>query len=233
VGAIGGSRGQEAELDTRSRRVPEQHAATVAEVRAAIESLSPSELVRLEMYARLRVKGLGRKAAGRNYEDLLGEALTATVAGATLRPEEGGEDRPTGSVRRWNKAKVTFVGHLIGAMRSIAHHWRVQFSPDEPRLESELVRPNPEGGAVYPFDLVRSGDPSPDRALEARREVDEIEQAFADDHVVSLIIDGLRQEMSGQEIREALGLSQAEYETAMKRLRRKARAIATAGGSDA
>jgi hypothetical protein len=88
-----------------SRRIPEEKAATLDEVRAAIENLMPEQLLRLKKYARQRIRGLGRASMGRDHKDLLQEAITAT-----LDPDR----------RRWNKGAVDFVGHLIGAMRSIA-----------------------------------------------------------------------------------------------------------------
>jgi endoribonuclease L-PSP len=113
----GGTIGRrEARLEKGSRRVPEDSAATPAEITAAMEALSTPALLRLRNYARLRVQILGRKAAGRTDTELLADAMNATLEGK----------------RRWNKRKVDFVGHLIGAMRSISSHWRTQSkSPDE------------------------------------------------------------------------------------------------------
>ena len=74
----------------------------------AIQSLSDADNLRLEKFARFRIRGLGRASAGRDWRDLLGEALAAT-----LDPNH----------RRWNKS-VTFVQHLLGAMRSISTAWR-------------------------------------------------------------------------------------------------------------
>ena len=104
------------------------------------------------------MRGLGRRASGRNHEDLLNEAIADT-----LDPEK----------RRWNK-QVSFVTHLIGAMRSIASHWKEQFDADEPRLESEVVRTSEEGEPLSPLDLVGSDAPDAERAVEARQELEQI-----------------------------------------------------------
>jgi hypothetical protein len=154
-------------------------------------------------------------AGGRDHEDLLGEAVADTLDPAK---------------RRWNK-DVSFVRHLIGAMRSISSHWREQFDPDEPRLESEVVRVGEDGELLSPLDLVGSEAPAVDRILEAKQQLESIEKAVADDKIVYDILGGLRAEMSPSEIREALGLSVVEYETAMKRFRRHVRPAH--GGSDA
>lgn len=212
-------------LEKRSRREPEESTATPAEITAAMEALTSADLFRLRDYARWRVRGLGRKAAGRTETELLADAMNATLEGK----------------RRWNKGRVDFVGHLIGAMRSISSHWRTQSKPvDEATLESDLLQRTDEGNILSPFDLVPSEDPPPDEQLEAnerQREakgrVEAIEKAFAADPVISLILHGLRQGMTPSEVRAGLELSQTEYETAMKRLRRKMRAAAGPGGSDA
>jgi len=62
-----------------SRRVPAENAASLAEVQEAIDNLSPADLIRLEGYAVWRIRAIGRKALGRNHEDLLGEAVFATL----------------------------------------------------------------------------------------------------------------------------------------------------------
>jgi hypothetical protein len=210
-----GSRGEkESSLDKNPRRVPEDRRATPDEVRAALEGLTDADLVRLEKYARYRVRGLGRKAKGREQDDLLGEAVQDT-----LDPVK----------RSWNK-DVTFVRHLIGAMRSISSHWREQFDPDEARLESEVARITEEGETLSPLDLPSSTEPAADRVMAARRQLEDIEKAVADDRVVYDILGGMRAEMAPTEIREALGLTPTEYETAMKRFRRRVRSAQ--GGSN-
>lgn len=146
---------------------------------------------------------------GRNHDDLLEEAVIDTLAGN----------------RRWNKSKVSFAGHLRGAVRSISSHWEEQFNPDEPHLESELTSVSPEGKEWNPLMQVKSSMPNQDRVLDAKQQVEEIERLFADDMVPSLIIQGFREGMSGPEVRTTLELSQTEYDTAMKRIRRKVRAI--------
>lgn len=154
-------------------------------------------------------------AGRRDHEDLLGEAVADTLDPAK---------------RRWNK-EVSFVRHLIGAMRSISSHWREQFDPNEPRLESEVVRVREDGEPLTPLDLVGSEAPAADRILEAKQQLEAIENAVGEDKIVYDILGGLRGEMSPSEIREALGLSVTDYETAMKRFRRHVRPAH--GGSDA
>jgi len=204
-------------LEKRPRRVADERAATPDEVRMALDALGEADLLRLEKYARYRIGGLGRKAVGRDHDDLLGQAIQDT-----LDPEK----------RRWNK-KVSFVRYLIGATRSISSHWREQFDADEAILESDLLRTTERGNVVNPFDRVRSETPGAERMLLAREEVERIEKAVSHDNVVSEIMASLRAEMSPREIRDALRLSVTEYETAMKRFRRWVRPTADHGVNDA
>jgi hypothetical protein len=190
-----------------------------------MEALTSAALLRLRGYSRWRVRGLGRKAAGRTEMELLADAMNATLEGK----------------RRWNKDKVDFVGHLIGAMRSISSHWRTQSKRvDEATLESDLLQTTPDGDVLSPFELASSEEPKPDeeleaneRRLQAREQVEAMEKAFAGDHVISLLLSGLRGGMTPAEVRAELDLSQTEYDTATKRLRRRMRATASCGASDA
>jgi len=197
--------------------VPEHRAAAPDEVRAHLEVLRVADLVRLEKYARYRIRGLGRKAAGRDHDDLLGEAIQDT-----LDPEK----------RRWNR-DASLVLHLIGAMRSISSHWREQFDADEAFSESALLRTSEEGEVINPLDHVGSDAPGGERMLLAREEVDRIQKAVAGDKVVSDILDHLCLEIPPVEIRQVLRLSVTEYETAMKRFRRRVRPTGRHGEIDA
>lgn len=140
--------------------------------------------------------------------DLLQEAITSTLAGD----------------RHWNKT-VDFSQHLLGAMRSIASNWAKKGDPVETRLESELIHQNAEGEEVNPLDSVPAPDPSPEREISVKQQFEEIEKLLVGDQVALDVFGGLRGEMTGTEIQEALGLSKTEYETTVKRIYRRARAI--------
>jgi hypothetical protein len=58
--------------DTAAKKVPNERAATLAEVESAIAALSDADLYRLRAFAERREFMLGDKARGR---DLLGEAF--------------------------------------------------------------------------------------------------------------------------------------------------------------
>ncbi len=197
-----------------SRRIPEEKAATQQEIVAAVEALTPQELSRLKGYAEWRVAGMGRAAQGQNGEDLLRKAITATFEGS----------------RRWNKDEVQFGQHLIGAMRSISSHERDQFDPKEAMLEADLIRTAADGDEVNPLATLESSAASPQRALEAKEQVEGIEAIANKNSLAWLIWDGFRSGMSGPEIRETLSVSQKDYDTALKWLRRKVRPRAKKDG---
>jgi hypothetical protein len=200
--------------DKTSRRVPEESAATKEEIVAAYEALTRSELLRLERYAKWRIRGLGRRSLGRDWEDLLGEAISATY-----------ED-----VRRWNKESVDFPRHLIGAMRSISSRWRKEFEPDEAVLESDVLRVSPDGTTSNPLFDAQSSALDPEDGLEQKEEVELIEQLVGQKPLAWLIMEGRRDGMTGPQIRETLEISQKDYETAVKWLRRNLKAIADKEG---
>jgi DNA-directed RNA polymerase specialized sigma24 family protein len=198
-----------------SRKVPEEKAATAEQVEAALEDLykKPAELLKLRDFARFRIRGLGRAAMGRNEQDLLQEAVTSTLAGA----------------RRWNKTAVDLTGHLLGAMKSISSHWGEKFKPEEPYLRSEITIVPSVEEAEDPIEAHPSQGPNPEQILTAKQQFEELERIFADDYLVLLIMDARREGMTGPETQQALGISQTEYETAMKRLRLKVRTFLARG----
>jgi hypothetical protein len=191
-----------------SRRVPPEKSAKLEEIGAAIDSLSKEDLWRLEQYARWRLKGIGRAARGHNYEDLLRESIMATCD-----PER----------RRWNIEKVSFVQHLKGVMRSISSHWLEKFDSDEPILEAEAIRSDGSGYEINPLLEAESPIPDPERTLAAKEELLQIEMLLIDRPLASLIVDGMKEGHSGAEIKQILEITQTQYETEMKWLRRNAR----------
>jgi hypothetical protein len=199
-----------------SRRIAEDVAACQDEIVAAVAALSKKEQWRLEQYARFRIRGLGRASMGRDHQVLLRDAITDTYAGN----------------RRWNKESVDFSQHLKGAMRSISSHWREQFDPDEAYLESEVTRVSADGKSSNPMLEVASAELGPERALEIKEMLKQVEQIASENEVAWFIMDGKRRGMTGPEIREDLSISQKDYDAAMKWLHRRVRATANKEGSN-
>lgn len=195
------------QTDKTSRRIPEEKTATREEIIAAVEALTRQESLRLERFARGAISSLRRAALGRDWEELLREAVSATYEGR----------------RRWNKESVDFTRHLVGVMWSISSHWREQFDPDEALLESEILTVSPDGQTSSPLLNVPTPAAGPERELAAKEEVGRIEHIATNNTLASVIVGGLRDRMTGPQIREELGISQKDYEAAIKWLRRNIR----------
>lgn len=203
--------------DLTSRRVPESSAASGEDVAAAIEALTEQELRRLKQYARSRILILNRRASGRNHHDLLQQAVTDTLSGE----------------RRWNKEAVDFLGHLVGAMRSIAWKWGKQFDADEPHLESESIRTGPSGKEYNP--VLNATSPALDarRVAAAKAQLEHVESLVAGRPLAALIVAGMCDKMTGPEIKQELEISQTQLETEMRWVRRTLRADQDKGERDA
>ena len=173
---------------------------TLDEIRNAVAFLTPGQLLRLKKYAQWRMKALGRKAAGRTYEDLLSEALTATISG-----------------HRGVRPGLDLCEHLIGAMRSISTSWRAKCEIDL-YLESEL--PGPPDESAGPIENAAT-TLDPERILAAKEELARIRKAFAKDGVALEVLDGLGMGCTADEIQAHLRISADEYGAATKRIRRK------------
>jgi hypothetical protein len=179
----------------------EEEGASIDEVRAAIESLSEGELLRLERYAKYRIRGLGGRVLGRDHEDLFREAIAATLGGD----------------RRWKRRKVDFFTHLVGVMRSLSSHWNERERTVGMVNESEFET---DSGRYSPLTTASSSAPGADRVLEAQQELARIERHFASDANVLKIMVGLKDGMTGPEIQVASNLNRQDYESALKRMRR-------------
>lgn len=186
---------------------PEPTYATEAEIEAAIRTLSKPDLYRLSCYAQFRAGALAALGLGISGPDLLQETLKRTLAGK----------------RRWPKA-VSFVDYLIWTMKSISSaevkkvHGAGFTFIDGPRDVREAPEEDCEGCWQLP-----SRTPEPERIVAARQELERLKGLFSDDERVLLVIDGLAEGMTGPDIQKCLELSQTDYETIMKRLRRGAR----------
>lgn len=191
-----------------SRRIPLEKAASIDEINDAIASLTAEQLKRLEKFARWRIKGLGRKKMGRTWEVLLNEAVVAFCS----------------DTRRWDKERVDFVGAMTQAMRSIFDNWRRTFDEDEPLLESEMVTTLPTGEESNPLFIVAAPHWNKQNELEAKKDVQIIENLMSKRALASLIVAGWKDKMTEAEIRTELEISQEDYNKEVKWIRRTVRA---------
>jgi len=172
---------------------------SVGEIQRAVRSLTPAQLIRLKWYAQWRIKWLGRNAAGRTSENLLSEAMTATMSGASA----------------WREG-VDFCQHLLGAMSGISCDWH-ENSTLGGRLEPEFERPStqvpgPSDQNPVTLDAVR------DVQIE---DLETIRKLFAGDMIESRVLDLLAAGFTAYEIRAGLRLTNDEYSEAVRRVRRK------------
>jgi DNA-directed RNA polymerase specialized sigma24 family protein len=162
-----------------------------------LDIVSKMELLRLKTIARAYARGLPPDVA---WDDLLQEALTRIILGARRQPEG-----------------VTMVAFVAGIMRSLkSEHWR--------RVSKRLgvgkaARIDRIGNESREMDL-HDPAPGPERWLCAQQELKVIERLFADDLVALKIIAGLGQGLSAEQIRDVIGISKTDYDSARKRIRR-------------
>jgi CheY-like chemotaxis protein len=181
------------------------------ELLRAVRALTRPEQLRLQQDAKFRIRMLGRAACGRDWQDLLSEAFSRTLTGAT----------DTNNGRHWNK-KVDLVRHLTETMRSIANSWRRQFNEEENTyLVSELQTCDAEGNEYSPVDNVASRHvPADERLIEQEME-DQILAILKGDpdatQVLKRWMDGFRK----NEILRKCGLDEKRYDAAVRRIRMK------------
>ena len=167
-----------------------------AETALALGMVSRMELLRLKTIARVYARGLPPDVA---WEDLLQEALTRIIVGARKQPEG-----------------VTMVAFVAGIMRSLrGEHWR-RVSGRGGNKAGRQDRIDDQSREIELPDTA----PGPEQSLSAQQELAAIERLFADDPVILKINAGLGQGLSAEQIRAALKISNTDYDSARRRMRR-------------
>lgn len=198
-------------------QVAEDVIATIDEIEEAIEELTTVQEIKLLKYADSKIPYYHvSRTKGYRGMDLLSESIKRTIEGT----------------RHWYKNEIDFFGHLRGVISSIASRFWESYRDNEPFLESETSTTTEKGEIQSPINEAPCLTPNQEEILaakqqleEVRQQLEEIKKLFSEDALVLQIIEGLGCEMSGPEIQEVLNISQKEYETAMKRMRRKIRKI--------
>jgi DNA-directed RNA polymerase specialized sigma24 family protein len=167
---------------------------TTVDIAHAIRSLSDADLVRLKALARLWARGL---PGGVDWADVLHEAIVRALDGS----------------RKWPPG-VPILAFLSGIMRSICDdQWRSSCRELEVFVRGEDL-----------LDLCASGDevksPSPERVVAAAQSLAAIDQLFAADPLALKIIAGLAEGLTPTEICQLHGMSQRQYNSTRKRMRR-------------
>ena len=197
-------------------------AATQAEIVAAMESITDEDSERLEQVAINRITRIGRKAAnGRSHEDLIQEAMKRTLA----------------RTRIWYPARVPFVEHLLGAIRSIASAWaghrkRNPESPEYAAVESQITKEDDEGNLISPFAALGDSRPTIEEAIvDAETEAEQeallkaVKEHFGDDENASLVLMAWEEGMDGPAIQRDFGFSETTYRSTVRRIKRNAKKI--------
>ncbi len=187
--------------------VAEDRVATPGEINAAIDGLSSADWYRLKKFADYHILPLGDKAGDRRGPDLLNAAFERLLDGS----------------RKWDKTKVGFMGFLFGAMRSIANHWlRKKVSPTEaPVLASALIKEDEDGNLSDPTEEFASEAPDQATMLVYQKTLEQINDACADDEEIQMVLEGFKEGLDPAAIRELWSLSQTQYNTIVRRMRRR------------
>jgi DNA-directed RNA polymerase specialized sigma24 family protein len=161
----------------------------------AIRALSDVDLLRLKAIARVWARGL---PGGVGWTDVLNEAIARVLDGS----------------RRWPPG-VPLLAFLSGVMRSICDdHWR------RVRRDLELLVQWDDYVDLAAPDEETQSAPDPERVLAAGQAVAALDRLFAGDAPVLKIIAGLADGLTAKEICRLYGMSECEYDTARKRMRR-------------
>ena len=163
-------------------------------MRTAFEELTDKELLHLSIFADFKA----RICPNSEGEDLLNQAFCDVLSGN----------------RRWSKEKVEFKHFLFGVVRSITHN---AIRKDQGRSNVVPLGQTDCPASTTPESLLIASE----REERARQTLARIDQLFADDTEVALVIWCLKLGMKGSEIQSDLGISKTEYETIVKRMRRK------------
>jgi DNA-directed RNA polymerase specialized sigma24 family protein len=160
-----------------------------------LSSLPEVELLRLKVIAQWRVSAL----PGLAWSDLLNEAIVRVLSGDRQRPPG-----------------TPLAVFLAGTMRSIcSEHWR--------RLRKErqlLIEPGAEGRDPLRDAPDNRPGADPERAFAAAQTLSLLCRLFDKDDVVMTIIAGLAEGLTAREICSRHGLTNTEYDSARKRMRR-------------
>ena len=166
---------------------------TTVDAARAIHALSDTDLIRLKALARLWSRGL---PGGLGWADILNEAIVRVLDGS----------------RPW-PPKVPLLAFLSGVMRSICDdQWR--------RARRELLVRNGDGCAPGVPSVEAAATPDPERTLAAAQALAEVDRLFAADPGALKVIAGLAEGCTPGEICRTYGLTELEYDTTRKRMRR-------------
>lgn len=208
---------------TDEPRSKSEKVATVDEISEAIEKLHPEEWAKLHAYAKNRARMMALYGGAVDAEDLVQSAIIALL-----------EQR-----RTWNPKKVTFIGVLMGAMKSIAsNHKEKSLKSGYSVPESQLASSSEGDESETPVTLHPDSRLNPEQQIfasedeqEEVRFVEDLYAFFGEDLEALLVMDCWKEGLSGTEIIQTLEIDRKAYETIVRRIRRKSTAQWPRGNS--
>jgi len=174
------------------------------ELRAALANLSPREIVRLVGLGRIRAIG----------SELTGEELFQTAVERLL------EGR-----RHWRKDE-DLVQCFRRTMTSLVKDWWRRQERVSIRAEFKLGEAD-----THAMNVAKDDTPCADRIIIARQELEEIKGLLKDDKNTLEVAMLLAEGEAPAEVRDAYGLTQTQYESALKRIVRARKKARGTGGN--
>ena len=191
-------------MDKGKPRSADPLPATHEEIRAAFEALTPIELARLAKYARWRLRAFGSRQLSRDADEFIKDALISLLDGR----------------RTWHPQKIPFYVCFKGVIKSQTYNLRTR-GPEDAFDELTSLRKKDDADMAEPLDRRASRTfQDPERELEWAQIERLINERFSDDVEAALMLEARLEGKTPTEIREALGLTQQQYETIVKRVRR-------------
>jgi len=187
----------------------EPPSATSGQIRNAFEALTPIQLARLAKYARWRLRAFGSRQLSRDADEFVTDALISLLDGR----------------RTWQPQKIPFYVCFKGVIKSQTYNLRTK-GPEDAFDELESLHTKDDNDMAEPLDRRASRTfRDPERVLEWAQIERLVTERFADDPEAALMLEARLDGRTPTDIREALGLSQQQYETILKRVRRAVRII--------
>jgi len=185
-------------------KADEKEAASPDEISQAI-----ADLRKLQKFGRFRIAALGRLSRGRDYEDLLEEAMVATLDGR----------------RAWRRNSVTFVNHLMAVMRSTSDNWGTKEDRREV-MEVELHGADQdEDEADDLLGAIKPTTAGQERQLIEKEALEALEASIPDDPIAREVLSALQLGFKGQDLKDTLKITEDQLRAAMRKIDRRAQAL--------
>ena len=159
---------------------------------------------------------IGNRAGGRDADDLLHEALVATLQGRRTWPDT-----------------VPLQAHLIASMRSISNAWIQKTTFELRKTVSDRHEPatanSPESISAINFDSFPARDPNPETLARARQQIESLTEALGRDLGARRVLVKMMDGWQDKDIPAELGMPRKVYEAAKKRIQRRFQKIAGMG----